>query len=267
MKVSQIKHTFLGALLVGGAIGVFSVAMSAQVQTESSTTHGQATKVVKVERGEVVYVSGNDLVVKMEDGQIRHIPNVPESAKITVEGKELGIHDLKPGMKLERTITTTTTPRTITTVQSVTGKVFHVSPPNSVILTLQDGTNQQFTIPKGQKFTVNGEPTDAFGLKKGMMVSATKVVEVPETVVEQQRKVTGTLPPPPPAPPADQPILVVVAPKVAAPTPAAATPEVAKAEPAPTSLPKTASIAPLIGLLGLISLMLSLGLGVLRKPY
>jgi hypothetical protein len=267
MKVSQIKHTFLGALLVGGAIGVFSVAMSAQVQTESSTTHGQATKVVKVERGEVVYVSGNDLVVKMEDGQIRHIPNVPESAKITVEGKELGIHDLKPGMKLERTITTTTTPRTITTVQSVTGKVFHVSPPNSVILTLQDGTNQQFTIPKGQKFTVNGEPTDAFGLKKGMMVSATKVVEVPETVVEQQRKVTGTLPPPPPAPPADQPILVVVAPKAAAPTPAAATPEVAKAEPAPTSLPKTASIAPLIGLLGLISLMLSLGLGVVRKPY
>jgi len=36
------------------------------------------------------------------------------------------------------------------------------------------------------------------GLKKGMKISATKVVEVPETVVAQQRKVTGSSPPPPP---------------------------------------------------------------------
>ena len=32
---------------------------------------------------------GNDLVVKMEDGTIRHFPNVPESAKVIVDGKEL----------------------------------------------------------------------------------------------------------------------------------------------------------------------------------
>ena len=38
----------------------------------------------------------------MEDGTIRHIANVPESARIMVDGKELGVHDLKPGMKLER---------------------------------------------------------------------------------------------------------------------------------------------------------------------
>ena len=102
-----------------------------------------------------------------------------------------------------------------------------------------------------------------FGLKKGMMISATKVVEVPETVVEQQRKLTGTMPPPPPAPPADAPILVAVerpAP-AAAPAPAA----VASAEPAPTTLPKTGSLTPLIGLLGLISLGLALGIRVIRQ--
>ena len=60
-----------------------------------------------VERGEVVYVSGNDLVVKMDDGQIRNFSDVPESARVTVGGQQLSIHDLKPGMKLERTITTT----------------------------------------------------------------------------------------------------------------------------------------------------------------
>ena len=264
MKVLQIGFKVSPALLATGAIGIFALVVGAQVQTESTSKTGQATREVKVERGEVVYVTGNDLVVKMEDGQIRHIANVPESARVTVEGKELGIHDLKPGMKLERTITTTTTPRTITTVQSVTGKVFHVTPPNSVILTLEDGTNQQFKIPKGQKFTVNGQETDAFGLKKGMMISATKVVEVPETVVEQQRKVTGTLPPPPPPPPANAPILVAVERPAPAPAPAAPA-AVASAEPAPTTLPKTASQMPLIGLLGLVSLGLALGIRVIRQ--
>src|SRR5246500_2925586 len=120
---------------------IFAVSMSAQVQTETSTTSGQATHEVTVERGEVVLVRGNDLIVKMQDGTIRHFPNVPESARVTVDGKQLGIHDLKPGMTLQRTITTTTTPKVITTTQSVTGKVWHVQPPNSVILTLADGTN------------------------------------------------------------------------------------------------------------------------------
>src|SRR5215831_8525506 len=123
---------------------VFSLSANAQVQTTTSTTVGKTMKEVQVERGEVVTVAGNDLVIKMEDGTIRHFPNVPESARVTVDGRQLGIHDLKPGMKLQRTITTTTTPQTITTVQTVTGKVWNVSPPNSVILTLENGENQSF---------------------------------------------------------------------------------------------------------------------------
>jgi len=226
---------------------------SAQVQTQTNTTSGQPTHNVTVERGEVVYVSGNDMVVKMEDGSLRNFENIPESARVTVEGRELGIHDLKPGMKLERTITVTTTPKTITTTKTVTGKVWHVTPPNSVILTLEDGTNEKFTIPKGQKFNVNGEMTDAFGLKKGMKVSATKVVEEPITVVEHRQQVSGTMPPPPPPPP-DQPILVAVV--VPTPAPAAA--------PAP-ELPKTGSMLPLIGLLGCFALLGSLGLRTVRK--
>src|SRR5215472_5689459 len=124
-------------LAVGAMCVAFAWSMSAQVKTETSTSSGQSSHEVSVERGEVVLVSGNDLVVKMEDGSIRHFPNVPESARVNVDGKELGIHDLKPGMKLERTIKVTTTPQVITTVQTVTGKVWHVSPPNSVVLTLE----------------------------------------------------------------------------------------------------------------------------------
>jgi len=278
MKLSQVNQILVPALLVASAAGVFTTAMCAQVTTQSNSKTGLSSKEVKVERAEVVTVTGNDLVVKMEDGQIRHFPNISESARVSVDGKELGIHDVKPGMRLERTITTTTTPRVVTTVQSVTGKVWQVSPPNSVILTMENGTNQQFTIPKGQKFNVNGQPTDAFGLKKGMMVSATKVVEVPETVVDQQRRLAGKMPPPPPAPPADTPILVVYMQRPAAEAPTAApeaarartaapapATEMAKTEPAPTKLPKTGTPMPLIGLLGLLSLTLSLGIRVVRR--
>jgi len=246
------------SLVLGLGVVCLALAMSAyaQVQSQTSTSSGQASKEVKVERAEVVYVNGNDLVVKMEDGTLRHVPNVPESAKVSVNGQQLGVHDLKPGMKLERTITTTTTPKLVTTVKTVTGKVWHVSPPNSVVLTLEDGTNQQFTIPKGQKFNIDGQELDAFGLKKGMRVSATKVVEEPITEVSVNRALAGTMPPPPP-PPADQPILIAVA----KPVPAPAAPEAAAT---PAALPKTASMFPLLGLLGLLSLGTSLVLRAFR---
>jgi LPXTG-motif cell wall-anchored protein len=261
----NLRKTWTRQLLVLGAGAVcltFALSGSAQVQTTTSTTTGQATKEVQVEHAQVLTVSGNDLVVKMADGTIRHFANVPESARVTVDGKQLGIHDLKPGMTLQRTITTTTIPKVITTTQSVTGTVWHVQPPLSVILTMEDGKNQQFKIPKGQKFDVDGQMVDAWGLKKGMKVSATKVVEEPLTVVNQQRKLTGQMPPPPTPPPADGAILVVVE-EVSA--PAAPAPAVAEAAPAAAALPKTGSELPLLGLLGALSLLSALGMRVIRK--
>jgi LPXTG-motif cell wall-anchored protein len=259
---SKAGWIYMRLALIAGAVCLASTLyMYAQVDTKTTTTPtSQApTVTTQTEKGEIVTVSGNDLVVKMADGTIRHFENVPEDAKVTVDGKELGIHDLKPGMKLEKTITTTTTPKTITTVQSVTGTVWFVSPPNSVTLRLQDGTNQEFKIPKNQKFNVDGQMVDAFGLRKGMIVSATKVVEVPTTETAESKTVTGEMPPPPPAPPADVPVLVAQQSTAAAAEPAATQ----EAQAAPEKLPQTASLLPLIGLLGLMSLASSFG--VFRK--
>ena len=136
------------------------------MQTSTSIREGQSSQVVRVDRGEVLAVEGNDLIVRMDDGSMRHFENIPDSARATVDGKQLGIHDLKPGMKLQRTITTTTTPQVVTTVETVTGKVWFVNAPLSVILTLENGTNQSFKIPKDQKFKVDGQMVDAFGLEE-----------------------------------------------------------------------------------------------------
>jgi hypothetical protein len=247
------------ALAFAGALAlVFATGAIAQVQTETTTTSGQATHETTVTSATVAYVMGNELVVKLADGSLKHFPNVPESARVTINGQQLGIHELKPGMVITRTTVKSTTPEVITTVKSVKGKVWHVNPPLAVILTLEDGTNQEFKIPNGQKFIVNGQSVDAWGLKKGMIVNATKVVEVPQTTVAHSTTYTATAPP---APPADQPILVaVVTPVHAAPAPAPA-----PAAAAPASLPKTASELPLLGLLGLMCLGSSFGLRLLRQ--
>ena len=255
MKPGQLIRTPIP--LAVGVFLTFTLSVMAQVKSETTKTIEAGTKTVKVERGEVVYVSGNEVMVKMEDGSIRDIRNVPESARVTVDGKELGIHDIKVGMKLQKTITTTTTPRMVTKVETVTGKVFHVTPPTSVILTLENGENQQFHIPKDQKFNIDGQMVDAFGLKKGMKVSATRITETPETILTQKAMLSGKMPPPPPPPP-DVPVLIaLVAPT---PSPAAEAAPAPAAEAAPAKLPKTGSYLPVIGFLG--ALMASVGLGV-----
>lgn len=261
-----MKRMNMNYLLTLSAVCLLTCSfLNAQVKTQTSTSQDQSTVHTQVERGEVVYVSGNDVVVKMENGELRNYPNVPDTAKINVNGQDLTVHDLKPGMKLERTITTTTTPQTVTTVKSVTGTVWHVSPPSSVILRLEDGSNEKFSIPAGQKFNVDGQEVDAFHLKKGMKISATKVVAEPQTVSHIERKVTGEMPPAPDTSAMQGPVLIVVAPsaqhqQVAQATPPenpaqAEAPAQAEHVPAPKKLPQTASQLPLLGLMGVLLLV------------
>lgn len=261
MRAKQLAvAVFAGTL----AIGITPVVAAGQVQTTKTETAGAATSQVTVQRGEVVWVSGNNVMVKNESGELKYYPNVPDTARVTVAGKELGVHDVKPGMKLERTTITTTTPKTIRTVKTVSGVVWNVNPPNQVILTLDNKENQQFTIPKDQKFMVDGKLTDAFGLRKGMRISASAVSESTEDEVTQSVRTTGTAAPAP-APVAAAPV-TPPAPTVAVliierPRPAPAPAQAAARAP---ELPKTASLTPLMALVGLASLAAGLGLLWLR---
>ncbi len=228
MSANHHARRVLGTVSAAGIVlFALSLAVSAQVQTQQTTTDGQATQTVTVERGEVAWVSGNNLMVRAENGELKYFPDIPATSRVSVGGKQLGVSDLKPGMKLERTTITTTTPKTIRTVRTVSGTVWAVTPPNSVILTLDNRTNQRFSIPKDQKFIVEGKETDAFGLRPGMRISASAVSDAVEQVVTTTRTTTGTPAPAPPpvAPPAPPPptvaLLIIEAPPVPAPTIAA----------------------------------------------
>ena len=208
---SFLRRTILRNLLGAGLICIaFAPITSAQVQTVTAEESGAPTRQITVKRGVVVYVSGHDVVIKGEDGIVRAFSNVPDRVRVNVDGQRLSVPELRPGMHIERITITTTTPEIITTIKAVTGTVFSVTPPMSVILTLEDGKNQEFKIPKGTRFTVDGQPTDAFSLKPGMKVSATAVTEVPETVITQRHRTVGQMPPPSETINPDFPIIILV---------------------------------------------------------
>jgi hypothetical protein len=249
---TTIRRFSAGAPLLGCAL---LLGMAQAQDTSTSTTQaGQSTVTTQVRSGTVVYVSGNDLVVKLDDGTVKHFV-VPDSTRVTVDGRSLSVHQLQQGMKLTRTITTTTTPTNVETVRTISGKVWYVNPPSALILSFPDSPNKQYKVPSGTKFDVNGEKVSIFHIKKGMTISATIITDEPITVASESRSVTGEAPPPPPPPPATPPAegaLLIEEP--------AAPQQVAE-----STLPKTASSIPLIGFLGLLSLSAAAGLGALRK--
>lgn len=217
----------------------------------------------------MVYVSGNDVVVKMESGEIRHI-TVPDGATGTVDGKTVTIADLKPGMKLQRTITTTTVQKMVKTVRTGSGTVVQANPPNYVTVQFEDNEIQRFKVPKGTNFIIDGQKKTVFDLKKGMKINATRIVEEPVTEVSQAKSVTGSAPPPAPEMPANiETLLISDAKPLPAPTPTKLEAPAAAAapapEPAPKKLPTTGSFVPLIGLLGLLFSGASFGLRLLRR--
>ncbi|HTL03088.1 MAG TPA: hypothetical protein VL243_12700, partial [Vicinamibacterales bacterium] len=144
---------------------------------------------------EVVKVDGNTLIVKLSDGELRTFSHVPDSRKALIDGKEVGVRDLKPGTKLTATITKTTTPVTVRTSTVMTATVAVVSGP-TVILRLADGELKQYTVKPEYKFIVNGNPATVTDLKPGMTVSAEKIVEEPTVEIRADSKVVGQAPHP-----------------------------------------------------------------------
>jgi len=152
----------------------------------------QVSHQVEIKQGTVVYVSGNDLVVKETSGKVKHF-TVPDGYKFHVDGKDITIGNLKPGTHLTQTITTTTTDRTVTSVRNVDATVWQVNPPY-LFVTMPDGSNKQVKVPEGTKFIVDGQEKPLFQLDRGMRLKGTIVTETPETVVSSVSKVTGKAP-------------------------------------------------------------------------
>jgi hypothetical protein len=125
-----------------------------------------------------------------------------------------------------------------------------------LILSFPDGANKAYTVPDGIVFQIDGEGKTVFDLRKGMNISATVLTVEPQQLVSTHTVVAGQAPPRPDVA-FEGPLLVEPAREVPALT-------AAVEEPGPQELPKTASLVPLAGMLGFLSLALGTGLRIIR---
>jgi len=239
----------------------------AQDVTAASVHHHSPSYETEVRHSKIVYVEGNDLVLKLEDGKVEHLV-VPDSDRFVIDGKSVSVTELKPGTTLTQTITTVTTPRYVNSVRVLKGKIWHINKPNTVILTLPDGTNQSYKIPNHATVTVDGRPASVFDLKKGHMLQATIVTDEPQSIVARHKTVVGQGPAPALPPLAGVLLFRSVAPTTLPAVASESTQEpvtVASEETLPKVLPKTGSPIPLVALVGVLVILTSLGMGAVRK--
>jgi len=184
----------LAAIAAGSTmVLVTGVAQQQLPQTTKESIKGKTSVTTEQLKGTVEYVEGNHLVVRTADGNIREF-NVPESRKFTIDGRDLTVHDLKRGTQLSATVTTTTTSVTDRTTTVGTGTVWWVAG-KTVIITLPNGENRTYTVEDSFKFNVEGNKTaNVSDLKKGMKISAEKIVEEPRTEIVSNTVVTGQAP-------------------------------------------------------------------------
>jgi hypothetical protein len=260
---NAVTHVAVRYATLALALAIPSVRARAQDATTVSVQHGTPTYSTEVKNAEIVYVQGNDLVLKLENGKIEHLV-VPDSDRFTIAGQEVSVYDLKPGTKLTQTITTTTTPRYVNKVRTIKGKIWHTTPTGRVIVTLPDGTNQVYNIPSHAKVMVKGKPMTSFGLRKGMTFEATIVTDSSESVLERSKLAVGVEPTP--ATPQLVGFLVIQHRELGS-EPTSEPEEVASAEQLAPTLPRTATSQPLMEVLGGLGLASALGLGFARKRF
>ena len=110
-----------------------------------------------------------------------------------IDGQAKHIADLKPGTVLTGTIVKKVTPVTVRTTSTLNGTVWWAQG-DYVVLTLENGEQKEYKVPASFKFMVEGKPATVQELKQGMKVSATKIVEEPQTELSTETVITGKAP-------------------------------------------------------------------------
>ncbi len=239
---------------------VTAVVCSTAVVSLAQTTSSTETKTF-----EVLAVDGNQLVVRLPEGT-REL-TVADDFRFTVNGQQLSVRDLRPGMKGTATITTRTTVTPVTVTEVKNGTVAHSA--GATIIVRTDEGFRSFTQgdidKRGVKIMRAGKPAQVSDFREGDRLTATIITsKPPQVLTEKEVQATlagaggtggGARPAAAAAPSASSAPASAAAPAGSAATSAGAT----------RALPKTASSWPVLGLASVLFLAMALALTTRRR--
>ena len=208
--------------------------------TGATTTESVAQKSRNIS-GVVETVAGNKVVLREADGL--HEYNPPAGFKFQLDGRDVGVDEIKPGMSINAVVTDKVITRQVTLTRIESGTVAQVAP-GGIVLKDQNGDlkSYNFKDKAGNDiyFVRDGKEVPLRSVKVGDRLSGTFVTTLPPQKISQRSAVAKATEP------------------SAAPEPAVV------AAATPHKLPKTASPLPLIGLLAALSAGIALTLRAAR---
>src|SRR6478736_2921917 len=172
--------------MVGGALAAAIVSLTAVASLAQTTTSSETKSF------EVLAVDGNQLDVRLPEGT-REL-TVADDFRFTVNGQQLSVHQLKPGMKGTATITTRTTVTPVTVTEVKNGQVV-VRSGAGIIVRTPEGVKsftQGDVDKRGVKIVRDGQPVQLSELREGDRLSAVIITSLPPRVMTE-REVNATL--------------------------------------------------------------------------
>ena len=225
----RTRAAWLSAVLVAFGLGLFTTgALLAQTKTT-----------IDLRNFEVLAVEGNRLVYRDQRGT--HEITVPDDFRLNVDGKQMAVKELKPGMKGTATVTNTTT-ITPVTVTDIKEAVVLSTTATSVLVRGPDNVRRRFTQSeldkRGIQIFKDGKLIQVSQLNAGDQLTGTIVSSQPPSIVTET-EVDAKMAKAEPAPAKAEP-----APAKAEPAPAKAEPAAPAAASAPPVVASTTPVAP-----------------------
>jgi hypothetical protein len=189
--MSHSLRTSLCVLVAANVtLGLAPGIAAAQATQTNQSVPGTAKVSTTQLNGEVAYVQGDDLIVRMIPSGDYRLFQLRPGKTASIDGVVMPLNKVRIGTILTAYVTVTERPVVDRTITSLKGTVWQASQ-NTVILTLENGENRQYDVPPGLKFDVDGQTKEARELRPGLKISATKIVESPRTEVMESNVVTG----------------------------------------------------------------------------
>ena len=229
---------------------VCSTVVMPLAQTTTSSTETKTFAILAVE--------GNQLVVRLPEGT-REL-TVADDFRFNIDGKQLSVHELKPGMKGTAVITTKTTVTPVTVTEVKNGTVRQQSG-SSIIVQTDEGIKmftQGDVDKRGVKMMRDGRPAQLSDFRAGDQLSATIITSRPPRVMTE-KEVSASL--------ATSPAAGSAAPAASSARAQTTSPGAAGSGSAQSArtLPSTASSWPLLGFASVVLIALGMALTVRRR--